>query len=189
MGGVVLWRTLVGVGAGLLVVVGGAVAVAAISDRAPVEPPLGFVALGAVIAGPGLVALIGFRARPAVWLPAGLAALLLALTSALGYVSLLPAGIVFAVAWARTPAAMARPAVHPAVLTAMVLFPLLIAGVALFSSGDPSSWRTPAGGGEVGNVITALEALVSLANLAGALVISWLLGGRSNLTSEEDQWA
>jgi hypothetical protein len=161
---------------GLVVVVGVVTGIVATAGREPVDPLLGTVALGAVVAGPGLVALLGLRRRAALWLPAGIAAMPLAFLSFAGVtLPLFPAGIVLVATWARRPE---QPTAKPAkaiVTTATVVFLLLVAAAALFISEDPASWTTPTESGATSDIVTNREAMLSLTSLAMALGAGWAL--------------
>lgn len=160
---------------GLVVVVGMVTGIVATAGREPVDPLLGSLALGAVVAGPGLVALLGLRQRAALWLPAGIAAMPLAFLSFAGVtLPLFPAGIVLVATWARSEPPTAKPA-KAIVTTATVVVLLIAAAVALFISDDPASWTTPTESGETSDIVTNGEAMLSLTSLAMALGAGWAL--------------
>jgi hypothetical protein len=165
------------VAAGVAVVrLGVVLGVVAGAGAIPADPVLGFAALGALVAAPGVLALLGLRDRAGLWLPAGLAAFPLAFLSFAGLtLPLLPLAAVFVVAWVRHPRSHASAVVHPAVVAPLVVTLLLGATVALFISDDPASWTTSTGGGSTSDVITNREALLSLACTMLALVTGWTL--------------
>ncbi|HEV7759101.1 MAG TPA: hypothetical protein VGO78_08935 [Acidimicrobiales bacterium] len=165
------------VGAGVAAVLLGVVlGVVAGAGASPAEPLLGFAALGAVVAAPGVLALLGLRDRPGLWLPAGLAALPLAFLSFAGLaLPLVPVAVVLVMAWVRHPGSHSGTVVHPGVVTPLVVVLLVGAAVALFVSEDPASWTTATGGGSTSDVITDREALLSLACTMLALVAGWTL--------------
>lgn len=158
------------------VVLGVALAAVAATGADPVDPLLGFAALGALVAAPGLLALLGLRDRAGLWLPAGLAAFPLAFLSFAGLtLPLLPLGLVIVVAWVRHPGSHAGSRAHPGVVTPLVVSLLLGAAAVPFISDDPASWTTATGGGSTSDVITNGEALASLACTALALMAGWTL--------------
>ena len=156
------------------VLLGVALGVVAAASASPADPALGFAALGALVAAPGVLGLLGLRDRAALWLPAGLAAFPLAFFSFAGLtLPLLPLAVIFVVAWIRHPGSAS--VVHPAAVAPLVVILLLGAAVALFISDDPASWTTATGGGSTSDVITNREALLSLACTMLALVTAWTL--------------
>ena len=158
------------------VLLGAAVGVVAGAGASPADPVLGFAALGALVAAPGVLALLGLRDRAALWLPAGLAAFPLAFFSFAGLtLPLLPLAVIFVVAWVRHPGSRAAPVIHPGVVAPLVVILLFGAAVSLFVSDDPASWTTASGGGSTSDVITDREALLSLACTMLALVTGWTL--------------
>lgn len=165
------------VAAGVAVVLLGVVlGVVASASAIPADPILGFAALGALVAAPGVLALLGLRDRAGLWLPAGLAAFPLAFFSFAGLtLPLLPLAVVFVVAWIRHPRSHAGEVVHPAAVAPLIVTLLLGAAVALYISDDPASWTTATGGGSTSDVITNREALLSLACTTLALVTGWTL--------------
>jgi hypothetical protein len=158
------------------VLLGVAIGVVAAAGAEPVDPVLGLAALGALVAAPGALALLGLRGRASLWLPAGLAAFPLAFVSFAGLtLPLLPLAVIFVMAWIRHPDSHAGSVVHSGVVTPLVVVLLLGAAVALFVSDDPASWTTSTGGGSTSDVITNEEALLSLACTTLALVAGWTL--------------
>jgi hypothetical protein len=172
------WRRIVAVCAGLVILNGVLFAAIAVAGGEVVDPLLGLLTLGAVIATPGVVALMGLADRPHLWLAAAAAALPLAFLSFAGVAfPLAPLAVVFAYAWARHGVLQgARPLVPPGILVALVAVLQMAAAVALFLNDDPASWTTANGGGSTSDVITNREAVLSLAAIAGALVVGWVLG-------------
>jgi hypothetical protein len=173
------------VAAGVAVVLLGVVlGVVASAGAIPADPVLGFAALGALVAAPGVLALLGLRDRAGLWLPAGLAAFPLAFLSFAGLtLPLLPLAAVFVTAWVRHPRSHTSAVVHPAVAAPLVVTLLLGAAVALFISDDPASWTTSTGGGSTSDVITNREALLSLACTMLALVTGWTLARARRVSS------
>lgn len=131
-----------------------------------------------MVASPGLLALLGFYKRPDLWLTAGIAAVPLSLISMAGLAfPLLPAAVVLGMAWTRHPPEVARPRVHPAIVTPVITTAMVAAAVFLFLTDDPVSWTTASGGGSSSDVITDREALASLATIAAALAAAWVMTG------------
>lgn len=172
------WRRTVAVCAGLVIVNGVIFAAVAVAGGEEVDPVLGLLTLGAVIATPGVVALMGLADRPHLWLAAAIAALPLAFLSFAGVaLPLAPLAVVFAYAWAKHGVlAGARPLVPAGIVVALVAVLQMAAAVALFLNDDPASWTTATGGGSTSDVITNGEGVLSLAAIAGALVVGWVLG-------------
>jgi hypothetical protein len=158
------------------VLLGVALGVVAGANASPADPVLGSAALGALVAAPGALALLGLRDRAGLWLPAGLAALPLAFLSFAGLtLPLLPSAVVFVVAWVRHPGSHAGSVVHLGAVAPLVVILLFGAAVALFMSDDPASWTTATGGGSTSDIITNREALLSLACTMLALITGWTL--------------
>lgn len=148
----------------------------ATAGREPAEPALGPVALGVVVASPGVLALLGFRDRPDLWLTAFVAAVPLSMLSMAGLTfPLLPAAVVLALAWSHRPPPAAPSRVHPIVVTPLVAAAMVAAAFALFMTEDPVSWETASASGASSDVITNREALVSLATTITALVAGWMM--------------
>jgi hypothetical protein len=171
------WPWAVVAGAGLAVADGALVGVVANAGREPFDPVLGAVALGVVVAAPGLVALLGLRDRPQLWLAAGCAAMPLSFLSFAGLtLPLLPAAVLCVLGWARHGVLReARPLVHPIISTALVVVLLLGAAVALFAMEDPASWTSPTGSSSTSDITTNGEAAISLAAVLIALGAGWVL--------------
>jgi hypothetical protein len=163
----------------LVLVLGGAVLLVANAGREPPEPVLGSVALGCVVAGPGVLGLLGLADRPTLWLGAAGAALPLSLLSMAGLaLPLFPAAVVYLLAWARhppAPSAARGSVVGPTVVALAVAVALVAGAVALFLTEDPASWTTPTGGGSTSDVISTREAVLSLALTLAGLAAGWLL--------------
>jgi hypothetical protein len=166
------------------VLLGVALGVFAGASASPADPVLGFAALGALVAAPGVLGLLGLRDRAALWLPAGLAAFPLAFLSFAGLtLPLLPLAVIFVVAWVRHPGSHGATVVHPGAVAPLIVILLLGAAVALFLSDDPASWTTATGGGSTSDVITDREALLSLACTMLALVTGWTLSRTRRVSS------
>jgi hypothetical protein len=158
---------------------GVAVGVIAAVGASPADPVLGSVALGAVVAAPGVLALLGLHDRAMLWLPAAMAALPLAFLSFAGVtLPLLPLAVILVVAWIRHPGSHAGFVAPPVVVTALVVVLVLGAAVALFVHEDPASWTTATESGATSDIVTNREALISLGCTALALAVGWTLTQR-----------
>jgi hypothetical protein len=171
------WCRIVGVCGGIVVANGAVFGAIAVAGREEVDPVLGLVTLGAVIATPGVLTLIGVRDRPHLWLAAAIAALPLAFLSFAGLAfPLAPVAVVLWYAWSKHGVLDgARPLVPPGVLVPLLVILQLAAAAALFLSDDPASWTTADGGGSTSDVITNGEAGLGLGAIAALLVVGWLL--------------
>lgn len=164
----------------LVVAAGAALAVLRYVGGAPPERGpeglLGSIALGAVVAVPGILALVALAGRPALLLPAATVLLPLSFLSFAGAALplLLPAVMLF-VAYGRRSTGQAAGRGQAALCAAAVLALLVAAVVALFAYDDPRNWSTPTGGGSTSDVITAVESLGSLAFSTAAIAAGWLL--------------
>lgn len=160
----------------IAVLLGASLGVVAGAGADPADPVLGFVALGALVAAPGVLALLGLRDRSGLWLSAGVAAFPLAFLSFAGLtLPLLPLAVIFAVGWIRHPGPYAGSVGHAVAVAVLVVILLFGAAVALFVSDDPASWTTATGGGSTSDIITNREALLSLACTMLALGTGWTL--------------
>lgn len=137
---------------------------------------LGALALGAIVAAPGVLALLARHDRPALLLPAAVVLVPLSFLSfALVTLPLLIPAVMLFVDYAR------RKRVHPigwlraTAVTVLVLAMLLAALLALFVHQDPREYTTATAGYGTSDVITAAEALLSLALVGGALGVGWTL--------------
>jgi hypothetical protein len=162
------------------VMLGVALGIVAGVGASPADPVPGSVALGAVVAAPGLLALLGLRRRAVLWLPAAMAAVPLAFLSFAGLtLPLLALAVVLVVVWIRHPGTHAGFLIHPVVVTAVVVVLLFAAALALFVHEDPASWTTTSDGvvttGGTSDIVTNQEALISLGCTALALAVGWTL--------------
>jgi hypothetical protein len=140
----------------------------------PLERLLGAVALGAVVAAPGILALLARTDRPALLLPA---AGVLGLCSFLSFV-LLPllvaSGLLFVVFVVRI-AERPPPVLRTLAAVAWVSIVLLAAVVALFVHADPRTRTVGTSTYGTSDVLTAIESLISLGRGATAITGGWLL--------------
>lgn len=164
----------------LVVLAGAALAVVRFVGGTPAERGLegamGALALGTVVAAPGVLALLGLADRPALLLPAAIVLVPLSFLSFAGVTLplLIPAVMLFVAYGRRSSTQPARPLLA-ALASASVLVLLVAAVVALFLHEDPRSYTTAHGGGSTSDVITASESLVSLALATAAIAGGWLL--------------
>jgi hypothetical protein len=170
-------RVAVAVAGGLVVVLAVVLGVGIRVGANPADPVLEGVAFGALIAVPGVLALLGLRGRPDLWLPASWTAFPLAFYSLAGVtLPLLPASGVFLWAWVHKPNSVDRPRVPVGVVAPLVVVLVLGAVAGLYATpADPVSWSTPTGGGGSSDVVTNLEALACLTVLTLALGAAWFL--------------
>jgi hypothetical protein len=133
-----------------------------------VEGALAAGSLAAAVAAPGLLAILAVLTdRPGLLLPAALVLVPLSMLSFAGVLLplLIPAWLLFR-EWAR------RGTGSDVVVAAAVVALLFVAVWALlFAHEDPRSWTTATGGGSTSDVVTYAESAVSLALVAGALVL------------------
>jgi hypothetical protein len=146
-----------------------------VAAQRAMEGPWGGIALGAVIAAPGVLVLLALHDRPGLLLPAGVILVPLSFLSFAGV--LLPLLVVAAVLFA---AYGRRSAGHPEVpwrtafTTVVVVALLLAAAVSLFVHEDQRSYTTPTGGGSTSDVITPAETLIAVALASAAIAVGWL---------------
>jgi hypothetical protein len=142
----------------------------------------GSVAFAAVVAAPGLLALLGLQGRP--WLLTAAGVLLLPMCflsfSFLFFPLLVPAVIFLTVAIVR-PRGRPRPWAQCA---AAVLSALFVVGaiVSLFAHEDPAERNTPTSSAFVSDVITMQEALTSLGFFVAAIAVAVLAPRDGNAT-------
>ena len=149
------------------------------------EQVAGGVALGGLVATPGVLALLARRDRPALLLPTVIVLVPLSFLSLAGItLPLLVPAVMLAVGYGRRSAALVatgQPVRHPLLAATVVLPLLLAAGAALFVHADPRSYSTALESGSTSDVITPLEALASLALQAAAVVAGWRLAGNRSV--------
>ncbi len=169
-------------GGGMVVAIGGALGVVRYVGRSPAENGpegiLASVAFAAVLAAPGVLALLARADRPGLLVPAASLLVPLSLVSMAGVtLPLLIPAVLLAVAYARR-AAVRPPAPVPVGVAAAVVASLVLAAVAaLLVHQDPRHYATATMSGWTSDVVTAGESLVSLALVAAALGAGWWLTG------------
>lgn len=167
---------------GLIVVAGAALGVLRYVGGTPSEHRLegvaGAAALAAVVATPGVLALLALADRPALLLAAGTVLVPLSFLSFAGVTLplLIPAAMLF-VAYGRRSSMQPIRRGQTALTTAAVLALLVAAVAALFVHQDPRQYSTPTESGSTSDVITVAESLISLALVTTALAVSWVLTG------------
>lgn len=141
-------------------------------ERGP-EGVLGSVALAAVVAFPGALALLGVSGRPALLLPAGMVLVPLAFLSFAGVtLPLLVPAVMLLVAYGRRSRPSSRTG-PPLFIAAVVVVLFLAAAIALFAHQDPREYSTPTVSGSTSDVISVAESLTSMALLTAGLAIAW----------------
>ncbi|MGH9246518.1 MAG: hypothetical protein ACRD29_19850 [Acidimicrobiales bacterium] len=164
---------------GLVVAGGAALGIVRFMGGTPAEQglegALGACALGAVVAAPGGLALLGL-ARPTLLLPAATVLFPLSFLSFAGLTfPLLVPAVSVAVAYGRRSALEAARPGMTALTTACVLILLVVAVGALFVHEDARTFSTADGGGCTSDVITFAESLISLAVTTAAILGGWFL--------------
>jgi hypothetical protein len=139
------------------------------------EGPWGGLALGAVVAAPGVLVLLAFFDRPVLLLPAAIILVPLSFLSFAGILLplLIPAGVLVAAYTRRSPSHPLR-AGRTGVVVISVVALLLAAAISLFVHEDPRQYTTPTESGGTSDVITPLETLICLAFVTAAIATGWL---------------
>ena len=176
-------RSLIRVTGALIIVAGAALALVRffgeVQHGRTLETAVGAVAFGAVIAAPGVLALLALRGRPALLLPAALLLIPLSFLSfALVTLPLLvPAFLLFRT-YTRT--AVKGTGLRTATTTAVVL-PLLVAAlVTFFAHEDPREYVGQSATYSTRNIVTYAEAALSLVLTSVALAVGWRFASSSN---------
>lgn len=152
-----------------------------------VKGAMGSFALGAVVAAPGVLAMLAVRDRPVLLLPAAIALIPLSFLSfALVTLPLLIPAVMLLIGYGRRSSDRPR-AVGTAAGTILGVFLLLAAAaVVLFIHEDPRSYSTATVGGSTSDVITFAESLPSLALTASAVAAGWVLAAPRQRVSEAE---
>ncbi len=166
--------------AALLVLAGlGIAALRFVGGSPPEHRPydlLGALALGAVVAAPGVLALLARHDRPALLLPAAVVLVPLSFLSfALVTLPLLIPAVMLFVDYSRRSRHHPVGWLQPTATTLVVLALLVAAVLALLVHQDPREYRTATAGYGTSDIITAAEALISLGLTATALAVGWVL--------------
>lgn len=138
------------------------------------EGAVGAVAWAAVLAAPGVLALLALAHRPVLLLPAAIMLVPLSFLSLAGVMLplLIPAVMLFT-AYGRRSAGLPARRGSTAVTTVVTVGLLVEAGVVLLVHDDPRTYSTPTSSGGVSDVVTYAESAVSLAVVAAAIVWAW----------------
>jgi len=142
------------------------------------EGALAALALAAVLAAPGVLALMGRAGRPALLVAAGVMLAPLAFLSFAGVLLplLIPAVVLMVAGARRLGRDVATTPCAPVWVTIWALVAVLGAAViALFAHQDPRSWSSATAEGSTSDVITFGESLLSLWLVALALTLGWYL--------------
>lgn len=139
------------------------------------EAAVASLAFAAVVAAPGVLALLALADRPVLLLPAGIMLVPLSFLSFAGVTLplLVPAVMLFT-AYGRRSAALPSRRGQSSVTTLVTVVLLLVAGLVLFVHQDPRSYTTPTSGGSVSDVVTYAESATSLAVVAVAVGWAWV---------------
>lgn len=140
------------------------------------EGALGSLALGAPVIATGVLALLALKERAILMVPAAVALIPMSFLSFSGVtLPLLVPAVMLAIGYARRSRDESISWVQT-VATVWIVVMLLIAAVgALFVHQDPRQYTTPTSEWGSSDIITALEALVSLALTATSVVAGWFL--------------
>ena len=176
-------RTFVTTVGALVVAAGGALGLLRFAGGGPFERGLeaaaGALALGAVLAVPGVLALLSLADRPALLLPAGILLVPLSFVSFAGVtLPLLIPAVMLLVAYGRRSSGHGAYPGQAALCVVVVVVLVVAAFLVLFANDDPRQYSTRTGGGSTSDVITVAEASSSLALSGIAIAASWLLARR-----------
>jgi hypothetical protein len=145
------------------------------------EAWLGSLALGGVVAAPGILAVLALWDRPALLLPAATVLVPVSFLSFAGILLplLVPAALLF-IAYGRRSARWPGRRLRTAATLAWVQVLLVAAVAALLVHQDPRSYATDLEQGSTSDVVTVAEAVVSLALVGAALAGGWALAGENH---------
>jgi hypothetical protein len=140
------------------------------------EGALGAFALGAPVMATGALALLALRGRAVLLIPAAVVLVPMSFLSfALVTLPLLVPAVMLSVGYRRRSGVESMPGARAAATLAVVV-PLLIAAVgALLVHQDPREYTTSSSSGSTSDVITSVEALISLLLTATSLAAGWFL--------------
>jgi hypothetical protein len=166
------WTREVGLGAAILLVVGGGVYTVVHAVAGNRYSPEGWpqhVAIGLPLLAAGLVAVLGSVAGcPWLMVVGGAAAIPICLVSIVGVPALLPAVVVIAVG-----ASYLRGVSGGDGLASIAIVALLVGGFAYeVLHQDPAEWATPDGGAGSSNVVTMTESIVVYVTVGLALAVA-----------------
>jgi len=136
------------------------------------ETAVGAVAFGAVIAAPGVLALLALRGRPTLLLPAALLLIPLSFLSfALVTLPLLIPAFLLVRTYVRT--AVNGTGVRTAAMTVVVLLLLIAALLTFFAHEDPREYVGESTTYSTSDIVTYAEAALSLVLTSVALAVGW----------------
>jgi hypothetical protein len=176
----------------LVLVAGGAITCIRFAGSSPPETTLertmAALALGALVAAPGVLALLARFDRAALLLPAATTLALCSVLSVVLFPMLIPAGLLLA-AYLRSCVGRQIDALRTAATVVWVQVALVAAGAALLVHADPRSQVTAEGSWGTSDVVTVVESLLSLGLVAAALIGGWRLArGCSALADPFPTW-
>ena len=166
--------------AGFLVLAGLGLAAIRFVGASPAEDgfegALGSLALGTPVVATGVLALLAIRERAVLLLPAAVVLVPMSFLSfALVTLPLLVPAVMLSIGYRRRSRAESMSGARAAVtLWVVVLFVIAAVG-ALLVHHDPREYTTPTGSGGTSDIITTVEALISLALTATSLAAGWFL--------------
>lgn len=169
--------------AALLIVAGAGLAAIRFAGASPVEDgvegAIGSLALGAPVMATGVLALLAVRGRAVLLLPVAVVLVPMSFLSfALVTLPLLVPAVMLFVAYGRRSSIESVSGPRAALTTALVSVLLVAAVAALFVHLDPREYTTPTTSGGTSDVITVVEALISLALTGTAVAAGRYLSDR-----------
>lgn len=141
-----------------------------------IEGALGALALGGAVMATGVLALLALWDRAVLLLPAAVLLVPMSFLSFAGVTLplLVPAVMLF-IGYRRRSRCESMPVARAAVTLWVVVLFLIAAVAALLVHQDPREYTTPTSSGGTSDVITAAEAVISLALTATSLAAGWFL--------------
>ena len=140
------------------------------------EGALGSLALGAPVMATGALALLALRERAVLMLPAVVVLVPMSFLSfALVTLPLLVPAVMLAIGYRRRSRVESMSGPQAAVTLWVVVLFLIAAVGALLVHQDPREYTTPTSSGGTSDIITTVEALISLALTATGLAAGWFL--------------
>jgi hypothetical protein len=141
-----------------------------------IEGALGSLALGAPVIATGALALLALRDRAVLLLPAAVVLVPMSFLSfALVTLPLLVPAAMLSVGYRRRSGVESMSGARAAVTLWVVVVFLIAAVGVLLAHQDPRDYSTPTSSGGTSDIITTVEALISLALTATSLAAGWFL--------------
>lgn len=141
-----------------------------------IEGALGSLAFGAPVMATGALALLALRDRAVLLLPAAVVLVPMSFLSfALVTLPLLVPAVMLSVGYRRRSRVESTSGARATVTLWAVVLLLIAAVAALLVHQDPREYSTPTSSGGTSDIITAVEALISLALTATSLAAGWFL--------------